>query len=75
MAMTIRLSSLAGQRLQRVVVIVPMLCVGMQPVTPASHLEAERGASLEAFPRRAWERSAQSLGAICAERGNDLRRA
>ena len=44
--------------------IVPTLCVGMQPVTlrvttvpgamPAARLE--RGASLEAFPRRAWER-------------------
>ena len=35
-------------------VIVPMLCMGMQPVTLRV---TERGASLEAFPRRAWERS------------------
>jgi hypothetical protein len=45
--------------------IVPTLRVGMQPVTlrvttvfgVAQVLKLERGASLEAFPRRAWERS------------------
>jgi len=45
--------------------IVPTLCVGMHPVTlcvtiaqDASLVSlAERGASLAAFPRRAWERS------------------
>ena len=43
--------------------IVPTLCVGMQPVTlrvtmvpgATSAVGLERGASLEAFPRRAWE--------------------
>ena len=36
--------------------IVPMLRVGMQPGTLCVP-KAERGASVEAFPRRAWERS------------------
>ncbi|MGF6108539.1 hypothetical protein QFZ85_000058 [Pseudomonas frederiksbergensis] len=35
--------------------IVPTLRVGMQPGT--LRVPLERGASLEAFPRRAWERS------------------
>ena len=37
--------------------IVPTLCVGMQPGTLRVPSEAERRASVEAFPRRAWERS------------------
>ena len=37
--------------------IVPTLCVGMQPGSLLVPSEAERGASVEAFPRRAWERS------------------
>ncbi|CAH0210916.1 hypothetical protein SRABI89_01986 [Pseudomonas koreensis] len=37
--------------------IVPTLRVGMQPGTLCVPPELERGASLEAFPRRAWERS------------------
>ena len=37
--------------------IVPTLCVGMQPGTLRVPSRAERGASVEAFPRRAWERS------------------
>ncbi len=37
--------------------IVPTLCVGMQPRTLCVRSELERGASLEAFPRGAWERS------------------
>ena len=49
--------------------IVPTLCVGMQPVTllvtrvPGSTpvVLLERGASLEAFPRRAWEQSVVGL--------------
>ena len=52
------------------VLIVPTLCVGMQPRTlrvPSvpglkSTVWLERGASLEAFPRRAWERSAAING-------------
>ena len=48
--------------------IVPTLCVGMHPVTLRVTLAqdsslastAERGASLAAFPRRAWERSRKS---------------
>jgi len=37
--------------------IVPMLCVGMQPGTLRVPSKAERRAREEAFPRRAWERS------------------
>ncbi|VVO93793.1 hypothetical protein PS880_02446 [Pseudomonas fluorescens] len=37
--------------------IVPTLRVGMQPGTLRVPSKAERGASVEAFPRRAWERS------------------
>ena len=37
--------------------IVPTLRVGMQPGTLRVPFQAERGASVEAFPRRAWERS------------------
>jgi hypothetical protein len=37
--------------------IVPTLRVGMQPGTLRVPSEAERGASVEAFPRGAWERS------------------
>ena len=37
--------------------IVPTLRVGMQPGTLRVPSRAERGASVEAFPRRAWERS------------------
>ena len=50
------------------VLIVPTLCVGMQPrmlrVPSVPGLKSaawlERGASLEAFPRGAWERSRES---------------
>ena len=51
--------------------IVPTLCVGMQPVTlcvttvsgSAQVVRLERGASPEAFPRGAWERSGvESVG-------------
>jgi hypothetical protein len=38
--------------------IVPTLCVGMKPETLRVSSRAGRGASVEAFPRRAWERSA-----------------
>src|SRR5690349_5024308 len=37
--------------------IVPTLCVGMQPVTLRVTCRSGRRASIEAFPRRAWERS------------------
>ncbi|GLH43755.1 hypothetical protein RS3R6_51210 [Pseudomonas atacamensis] len=37
--------------------IVSTLRVGMQPGTLCVPHKAERGASVEAFPRRAWERS------------------
>jgi len=45
--------------------IVPTLCVGMQPLTLcviavfslSPRVKLERGASLEALPRGAWERS------------------
>jgi hypothetical protein len=55
----------AGHLTARGAVIVATLCVGMHPVTlrvtiahGSGHApSAERGASLAAFPRRAWERS------------------
>src|SRR3989344_6573727 len=55
------------------VVIVPTLCVGMHPVTlrvsiahgSRSASSAERGASLAAFPRRAWERSQSTHQGRC----------
>ena len=41
--------------------IVPTLCVGMQPGTLRVPSRAERRASVEAFPRGAWERSIKDL--------------
>ncbi|WP_178129261.1 hypothetical protein [Pseudomonas sp. ANT_J12] len=41
--------------------IVPTLCVGMHHVTLCVTSRAERGASVAAFPRRAWERSNADL--------------
>jgi hypothetical protein len=47
--------------------IVPTLGVGMQPGTLRVPLsKAERGASVEAFPRGAWERSLALSIAILA---------
>ncbi|KAA0974602.1 hypothetical protein FQ185_11795 [Pseudomonas sp. ANT_H12B] len=40
--------------------IVPTLRVGMQPGTLRVPFRAERGASVDAFPRRAWERSSST---------------
>ena len=40
------------------ILIVPTLCVGMQPVTLRV---TGRRASLEAFPRGAWERSIEAI--------------
>jgi hypothetical protein len=48
---------MAAGRESAVLLIVPTLCVGMQPGTLCVPFKAERGASEEAFPRRAWERS------------------
>jgi hypothetical protein len=65
----------AGHLTARGAVIVATLCVGMHPVTlrvtiahGSRHApSAERGASLAAFPRRAWERSQR--GQICNQVG------